>query len=145
MNPAFVHGITDAALARLQDQPWPGNVRQLEMLLRVAASLLGRGPLGNAVLELYPESLCPHLCELVLGFEPWFEIALLRSDAADFARTVRAWLLGLREHEAAARTLVGADMTGRFRRYLISSEMQFRTGAITNYRVVLHRRPKLRW
>src|SRR5205085_5657785 len=109
------------------------------------ASPLGRGPLGNAVLELYPESLCPHLCELVLGFEPWFEIALLRSDAADFARTFRAWLLGLREHEAAARAFVGADMAGRFRRYLVSSEMQFRTGAITNYRVVLHRRPKLRW
>ena len=40
---AGLAGITDAALARLQDQPWPGNVRQLEMLLRVAASLLGRG------------------------------------------------------------------------------------------------------
>jgi cyclopropane fatty-acyl-phospholipid synthase-like methyltransferase len=81
----------------------------------------------------------------VLGFEPWFEIAVLRADAADFARTFRAWLLALREHDAAARTLVGADMAGRFRRYLVSSEMQFRTGAITNYRVVLHRRPKLRW
>jgi cyclopropane-fatty-acyl-phospholipid synthase len=109
------------------------------------ASVLGRGPLGNAVLELYPESLCPHLCELVLGFEPYFEIALLRSDAADFARTFRRWLMALREHEAAAHTLVGADTVRRFQRYLVSSEMQFRTGSITNYRVVLHRRPKLRW
>jgi cyclopropane-fatty-acyl-phospholipid synthase len=109
------------------------------------ASLLGRGPLGNAVLTLYPESLCPHLCELVLGFEPYFELVLLRSDAADFARTFRAWLIALREHEAAARTLVGTDMIRRFQRYLVSSEIQFRTSTITNYRVVLHRRPKLRW
>jgi hypothetical protein len=32
-----------------------------------------------------------------------------------------------------------------FQRYLVSSEVQFRTGALTNYRVVLHRRPELRW
>jgi transcriptional regulator with PAS, ATPase and Fis domain len=36
-------GITEAAMARLQNQSWPGNVRQLEMLLRVAVSMLGQG------------------------------------------------------------------------------------------------------
>jgi cyclopropane-fatty-acyl-phospholipid synthase len=61
------------------------------------AAPLGRGPLGDFVLSLYPESLCPHLGELVLGFEPWFEVELLRSDPGDFARTCRAWLTGLRE------------------------------------------------
>jgi cyclopropane-fatty-acyl-phospholipid synthase len=105
----------------------------------------GRGPLGDAVQALYPESICPHLCELVLGFEPWFEVELLRCDADDFARTFRAWLLGLREHAAAARALVGEEMLRNFQRYLVSSEMQFRTGALTNVRVVLHRRPELRW
>jgi cyclopropane fatty-acyl-phospholipid synthase-like methyltransferase len=55
------------------------------------------------------------------------------------------WLLALRENETAAEALVGADTVRRFCRYLVSSEMQFRTGAITNYRLVLHRRPKLRW
>jgi len=109
------------------------------------ASPRGRGPLGDLVLELFPESICPHLCELVLGFEPYFEVELLRSDAADFARTFRQWLLALREHEAAAGALIGAELVRRFRRYLVSSEMQFRTGALTNYRLVLHRRPKLRW
>ncbi len=105
----------------------------------------GRGPLGDAVLGLYPESVCPQLCEIVLGFEPWFEVELLRSDAADFARTCRLWLLALREHRAAAEALVGADIVRRFMQYLIASELQFRSGAITNYRFVLHRRPKLRW
>ena len=105
----------------------------------------GRGPLGDAVLDLYPESVCPQLGEIVLGFEPWFEVELLRSDAADFARTCRLWLLRLIEHRATAEALVGADTVRRFRQYLVASEVQFRSGAITNYRFVLHRRPKLRW
>ena len=63
---------------------------------------LGRGPLGDFVLEIFPESICPHLSELVLGFEPWFEVELLQSDAADFARTCRAWQVGLRQHDDEA-------------------------------------------
>jgi cyclopropane-fatty-acyl-phospholipid synthase len=101
----------------------------------------GRGPLGDFVLGLYPESLAPHLSEVVLGFEPYFELELLRSDADDFARTMRAWQLALITREREARELVGAETTARFRRYLAASEIQFRTRAITNYRVVLHRRP----
>jgi cyclopropane-fatty-acyl-phospholipid synthase len=108
-------------------------------------SPLGRGPLGDVVLELYPESICPHLCEIVLGFEPYFEVEVLRSDAADFARTVRLWLLALRAHDARAVELAGAETVRRFRRYLVSSELQFRTNTITNCRLVLHRRPALRW
>ena len=78
----------------------------------------------------------------MLGFEPWFEVEVLRSDAADFARTCRAWLLGVRATRGggggAGRD---ADTVQRFRRYLAASEVQFRIGTITNYRVVLHRRP----
>jgi cyclopropane-fatty-acyl-phospholipid synthase len=106
---------------------------------------LGRGPLGDFVLEIYPESICPHLCEIVLGFEPYFEIEVLRSDAADFARTCRLWHVALRAHETEAAMQVGAELVRRFRRYLASSEMQFRTRTITNYRFVLHRRPTVRW
>jgi len=105
------------------------------------AQPLGRGPLGDVVLELFPESLCPHLQEIVLGCEPWFSVQVLRSDPGDFARTFRAWLLELRAHEEEAARLVGADVARRFRRYLASSEVQFRVRAITNYRLVLHRRP----
>jgi len=109
------------------------------------ASPLGRGPLGDAVLKMYPESLCPHLCEIVLGFEPYFEVELLQADADDFARTCRLWHLALRAHHAKAASLVGVETVRRFRQYLVSSEVQFRTRAITNYRFVLHRRPSLRW
>jgi cyclopropane-fatty-acyl-phospholipid synthase len=105
---------------------------------------LGRGPLGDFVLSLYPESLCPHLGEIVLGFEPFFEVEVLRSDPGDFARTCRAWLTALREHESEAAAAAGEQVVRQFRRYLASSEIQFRTRIITNYRLVLHRRPDVR-
>jgi cyclopropane-fatty-acyl-phospholipid synthase len=104
----------------------------------------GRGPLGDFVLSLYPESLCPHLGEIVLGFEPFFEVEVLRSDPGDFARTCRAWLTALREHEREATAVVGEQVVRQFRRYLASSEIQFRTRIVTNYRLVLHRRPDVR-
>jgi cyclopropane-fatty-acyl-phospholipid synthase len=109
------------------------------------ASPLGRGPLGDVVLAIYPESICPHLGEIVLGFEPYFEVEVLRSDAADFARTLRLWHLALRAREAEAAVLVGADTVRRFRRYLVSSEVQFRARTLTNTRMVLRRRPRWRW
>jgi cyclopropane-fatty-acyl-phospholipid synthase len=106
---------------------------------------LGRGPLGDVVLEIFPESICPHLSELVLGFEPFFEVEMLRADAADYARTCRLWYRSLRECELEASALVGAETLRRFRQYLVSSEVQFRDGTITNYRLVLRRRPARRW
>jgi cyclopropane-fatty-acyl-phospholipid synthase len=127
----------------------PGGRLALETITHDSApdtvSPLGRGPLGDFVLEIYPESICPHLCEIVLGFEPFFELELLRADADDFARTVRLWHLALRAREAEAVAVVGEETTRRFRRYLASSEVQFRSRLITNIRLVLHRRPGLRW
>jgi cyclopropane-fatty-acyl-phospholipid synthase len=104
------------------------------------AGPLGRGPLGDVVLELFPESLCPQLCEVVLGFEPWFEVEVLRSDAADFARTFRAWHIALRNGTDAATEAAGADVVRRYRQYLAACEVQFRDGTLSNLRLVLHRR-----
>jgi cyclopropane-fatty-acyl-phospholipid synthase len=104
------------------------------------ATPLGRGPLADHVLELFPESLCPHLQEILLGLEPWFSVEVLRSDADDFARTFRAWHLALRSRQAEAAALVGEDTVRQFGRYLAACELQFRTKAITNYRLVLGRR-----
>jgi cyclopropane-fatty-acyl-phospholipid synthase len=101
---------------------------------------LGRGPRGDSVLALFPESIAPHLAEVVLGFEPWFEVEVLRSDAADFARTFRCWQVRLRRHEQQAEAVAGADTVRRYRRYLASSELQFRDGTLTNLRLVLRRR-----
>jgi len=126
----------------------PGGRLALETIAHDGApdtdAPLGRGPLGDFVLSLYPESLCPHLSEIVLGFEPFFEIEMLRSDPGDFARTCRGWLTALREHEREAAAVVGQQVVRQFRRYLASSEIQFRTRIVTNYRLVLHRRAGVR-
>jgi len=126
----------------------PGGRLALETIAHDGApdtdAPLGRGPLGDFVLSLYPESLCPHLGEIVLGFEPFFEVELLRSDPGDFARTCRAWLTALREREREATAAAGEQAVRQFRRYLASSEIQFRTRTVTNYRLVLHRRPDVR-
>jgi cyclopropane-fatty-acyl-phospholipid synthase len=103
-----------------------------------------RGPLSDAVLDLYPESLCPHLSEVVLGFEPWFEVLVMRSDADDFARTLRHWQLRLRANEGAAVAAVGAATVRMFRRYLAASEIQFRDATLTNLRLVLRRRAEVK-
>lgn len=108
------------------------------------AAPLGRGPLGDSVLALFPESICPHLSEIVLGFEPWFEVELLRSDAADFARTMREWQLRLRANETAAVAATDPATVRTFRRYLAASEWQFRDGTLTNYRLVLRRRHRVK-
>jgi cyclopropane fatty-acyl-phospholipid synthase-like methyltransferase len=46
-------------------------------------------------------------------------------------------------HDDEAAGLVGEATVRRFRRYLAACELQFRTRAITNYRLVLSRRPTL--
>ena len=126
----------------------PGGRLALETIAHDGApdtdAPLGRGPLGDFVLSLYPESICPHLGEIVLGFEPFFEVEVLRSDPADFARTCRAWLTALRDHEHEAAAVVGERLARQFRRYLAASEIQFRMRIVTNYRLILHRRPHVR-
>ena len=123
----------------------PGGALGLETIAHEdapdTAALKGRGPLGDLVLDLFPESLCPHLAEIVLGFEPWFRLEVLRSDAMDFARTFRHWTRRLRDAEQNAMALVGPTATRAFLRYFASSDIQFRTGVLTNYRFVLRTRP----
>ena len=54
------------------------------------------------------------------------------------------WLAALVAHRAEAEAAVGAATYRRFKTYLAASEVQFRLRAITNYRLVLERRPSVR-
>jgi cyclopropane-fatty-acyl-phospholipid synthase len=85
--------------------------------------------------------LCPHFSEIVLGFEPWFEVEVLEPAAADFARTMKLWAHNLRSRRAEAVALVGDETVRKFWQYLVASDIQFRLNVITNYRVVLRHRP----
>ena len=57
--------------ARCYDWLAPGGRLGLETIVHDdapdTATPRGRGPLGDSVLALYPESICPHLSEVVLG------------------------------------------------------------------------------
>jgi cyclopropane-fatty-acyl-phospholipid synthase len=137
-----------AFFARCHDWLVPGGRLGLETITHDDApdtdTALGRGPLGDVVLGLYPESLCPHLSEIVLGFEPWFEVEVLEPAGADFARTMKLWAQNLRARRQEAVALVGDETVRKFWQYLVASDIQFRLNAITNYRVVLRRRPARR-
>jgi hypothetical protein len=58
---------------------------------------------------------------------------------------MKCWAGNFRTHRAAAEDLVGPGPARQFWQYLIASDVQFRLGVITNYRVVLRRRPTTRW
>jgi cyclopropane-fatty-acyl-phospholipid synthase len=96
------------------------------------------------VLRVFPESTCPHLADLVLGFEPWFEVHHLEQTASDYALTCRAWRRRLRAHRSRAVEVVGEEAVRRFERYLAASEVQFRLRTITIYRLALLRRPEMK-
>ena len=105
------------------------------------ASPLGRGPLGDIVLSIFPESICPHLSSWCSASSRTSRSKLLRVGRRGFRQDVPALAAGAARARGEAIALVGADTVRRFRRYLVSSEIQFRTRGLTNYRVVLQRRP----
>ena len=107
---------------------------------------LGRGPLGDVVLERLPGVDLP---------PPVRGRARVR--ALVRGRGARIGGGRLRPHDAALgsqppgqrgrgrRARRRRTRSGAIWRYLVASDVQFRLDAITNYRVVLHRRPAPRW
>jgi transcriptional regulator of acetoin/glycerol metabolism len=96
---AGLAGITEAAKSRLAKHPWPGNVRQLEMLLRVAAAGLGRGAtLDETDLDPLPE---------IEGDEPERTGAGLRAQRLEAERRTLQRILATHRGNvtAAARSL----------------------------------------
>ena len=79
------------------------------------------------VLALFPESICPHLSEIVLGFEPWFEVELLRGRRRRLRPDLpRTGSCACDAHEAAAAEATDPATVRGFRHYLAASEVQFR-------------------
>jgi cyclopropane-fatty-acyl-phospholipid synthase len=78
--------------------------------------------------QIFPDSDLPRLEEIVAAAEGLFEIARLRNDRADYARTCETWANSLRERRAEAIALVGKEQTQRYERYLKLSSYGFWTG-----------------
>ena len=100
---------------------------------------LGRGPLGDFVPSLYPESICPHLGEIVLGFEPFFEVEVVGPDPADFARTCRR--VPPRRATTSTRRRPSSANAGACSSAVIRRIGRSSSGCepSTNYRLILHR------
>lgn len=78
--------------------------------------------------QIFPDSDLPRLEEIVLAAEGLFEIARLRNDRVDYARTCEIWANNLRSRRAEAIALVGRDQVMRYERYLKLSSFGFWTG-----------------
>ncbi len=98
------------------------------------ASPLGRGPLGDVVLQLYPESLCPHLC----GARPRLRAVLRGGSPPVGRRGFRQDVPALAPRAARARS--GGRARRRGRRHAASGAISRRRKssfvpvAVTNYR-----------
>jgi cyclopropane-fatty-acyl-phospholipid synthase len=107
----------------------------------VLAARPGRGPLADFLrTQIFPEASPAHLSELVISWEPTFELDHLSSEARDHARTYREWLLRLRGNRSAIERLVGGELYRQFWKYLAGTEALFRTGEWSVYRVQLTKR-----
>jgi cyclopropane-fatty-acyl-phospholipid synthase len=101
----------------------------------------GRGPLADFLrTRIFPEATPAHLSEIVVSWEPVFELDHLSSEPRDHARTYREWLLRLRAERRAIEGLIGAELYHEFWRYLAGAEALFRTSEWSVYRMLLTRR-----
>jgi len=99
------------------------------------------GPAGSFVTgQIFPGATLPRLVEITEACDKYFSIQRLRSDAADYERTLNVWSARLRRASNEARELVGGDVLRRYQVYLRVCETMFRQGASTLYRIGLKRR-----
>lgn len=77
--------------------------------------------------EVFPESECPRLSEIVAAAEGLFELVVLRNDRPHYTRTLNAWLRNLKAHHAQAVALVGSETVDFYKRYLRISAIGFHT------------------
>lgn len=77
--------------------------------------------------EVFPESECPRLSEIVAAAEGLFELVVLRNDRPHYTRTLNAWLRNLKSHHARAVALVGSETVDFYKRYLRISAIGFHT------------------
>jgi cyclopropane-fatty-acyl-phospholipid synthase len=91
--------------------------------------------------DIFPESGLPQLSDIVEAAEGSFRLVGFRSDAEQYAQTLRLWQRGLEASMSQACQLVGRETYRRYLRYLRLSRAMFDRRVCTLYRLVLERRP----
>lgn len=89
--------------------------------------------------KIFPESDLPRLAEIAQAIEHRFEIVRLVNDRAQYLRTIRAWLAGLRRTRTQAVGLVGEETVLRYEEYLRLCTTMFASGSCDLYRIALRR------
>jgi cyclopropane-fatty-acyl-phospholipid synthase len=97
------------------------------------------GFVRGAISEIFPESDLPRLREIAAAAEGVFDIARLRNDQADYARTCRTWAERLDQAWAEAVSIVGEQAALHFRAYLLAAARGFDQGVFVLYRMALRR------
>jgi len=87
--------------------------------------------------HIFPETDPPKLTDIAQALEGVFEMAALRNDRKDYARTCREWSKRLRGNRVKAAQIAGEDVVANFERYLKLSTIGFETGQLALYRITL--------
>ena len=86
--------------------------------------------------EIFPNADLPTLAEIAQAAEGVLEIQSIGNGRLEYARTLEAWALRLREHQQEATELVGPAVVARYKRYLKLSALGFRMGKLCLLRLV---------
>jgi cyclopropane-fatty-acyl-phospholipid synthase len=104
-----------------------------------------QGPLTDLLRgPVLPEATLAHLSELVLAFEPYFEIEYLKADPGHFRPTIQEWIVRLQTNRLRATQLVGPTVYRDFWAYMAAWDGLMRIRDWTLYRIVLRRRRRLK-
>jgi cyclopropane-fatty-acyl-phospholipid synthase len=87
--------------------------------------------------QIFPSADLPTLGEIVAATEGIFEITMVRNDRLHYAKTFAVWVARLRENRQRAISLVGAEASRRYERYLTQSSVGFLMGKINLLRISL--------
>jgi cyclopropane-fatty-acyl-phospholipid synthase len=91
------------------------------------------------VKQMFPESQLPHPADVFHAAEGHFEIAAMRNDRLDYARTCRAWLAALRARREEATAIAGEETVRTYTEYLEACVRQFERGHASLCRFAMRR------
>jgi cyclopropane-fatty-acyl-phospholipid synthase len=91
------------------------------------------------IVEMFPESDPPHPADVVAAAEGHFEIASVRNDRLDYARTCRAWLQALSARHEEAAAIGGERIVAIYLRYLEACIRHFQRGHLVLLRIAMER------
>jgi cyclopropane-fatty-acyl-phospholipid synthase len=89
--------------------------------------------------EIFPESELPRLADIARAAEMELEIESVRNDRGDYVKTLRAWLVRIRERREDAVAASSEETVARYERYLRMFAYSMELGAFTLLRVTMRR------